>query len=83
MAKEIGADLLLIDDRRGRSAAKGVGLALSGTVGALLRYYRKDEKGFRDALGELVANGFRLGRDEQEKILQLAGRRAAGSPECP
>lgn len=83
LAKEIGADLLLIDDRRGRSAAKGVGLALSGTVGALLRYYRKDEKGFRDALGELVANGFRLGRDEQEKILQLAGRRAAGSPECP
>jgi len=42
-----------------------------------------DEKGFRVALGELIANGFRLGRDEQKKILRLASRHAAGSSNIP
>lgn len=72
LAKEIEADLLLIDDRDGRKAAKSVGIPVIGTVGLLLRYYRGKKDDFKLALDELLAKGFRLSKKEYEKILKMA-----------
>jgi len=39
LAKEIGADLVLLDDSDGRNIAKSVGIMFTVTIGILLRYY--------------------------------------------
>lgn len=72
LAKEIDADLLLIDDRDGRKSAKSVGIPVTGTVGLLLRYYRGNRESFKQALDELIARGFRLSKKDYERILNRA-----------
>jgi len=72
LAKEINADLVLIDDKDGRKEAKSVGIPVTGTVGLLLRYYKGDWMGFKLALDELIARGFRLSKKEYERILKQA-----------
>ena len=69
LAKELDADLLLIDDKDGRKSAKSIGIPFTGTVGILLRYYRGDREKLKLALDELIARGFRLSKKEYEKIL--------------
>jgi len=41
LAREIGADLVLIDEKAGRKVAKALGLKVKGTLGLLLLAYRK------------------------------------------
>jgi predicted nucleic acid-binding protein len=41
-------------------------------VGLLLRHYRGDPAGFKTALDELTAKGFRLAQQEYEKFLKMA-----------
>ncbi len=72
LAKEIKADLLLIDDKDGRKAAKSLGIPVTGTVGLLLRYYRGKKDDFKLALDELIAKGFRLSKEEYKKFLKMA-----------
>lgn len=72
LAKETEASLLLIDDRAGRRMSESVGLALTGTIGLLLRYYRGSPSSFKLSLDELVANGFRIGKAEYQNIIKLA-----------
>jgi len=72
LAKEISADLLLMDDGDGRSIAESVSISFTGTVGILLRYYQGNYADFKEALDELIAHGFRLGREEYKKILKQA-----------
>ncbi len=72
LAKEIKADLLLIDDRAGRKVAGAVGIPVTGTVGILLRYYKGDKTAFKAALDELIAKGFRLSKAEYARILDMA-----------
>ncbi|NIM13911.1 MAG: DUF3368 domain-containing protein [Candidatus Aminicenantes bacterium] len=72
LKKEIKADLLLIDDKDGRKAAKSVGVPITGTVGLLLRYYRGRKDDFKLALDELIAKGFRLSKKEYKKFLNMA-----------
>ena len=72
LAKEVGADLLIIDDRQGRRLAEAVGIPCVGTVGILLRYFRGKPEAFREALDSLMAQGFRLGHDEYQRIIKLS-----------
>jgi uncharacterized protein len=41
LARELGADVLLMDERRGRNAAKRLGLTCTGLVGVLLEAQRR------------------------------------------
>ena len=42
LAKEINADLVIIDEKAGRKVAKASGLKVKGTLGILLMAYRKN-----------------------------------------
>jgi len=72
LAKEINADLVLLDDNDGRNIAGSVGINFTGTIGILLRYYRGRSTDFKVALDELLAQGFRLSKIEYQKILEQA-----------
>jgi predicted nucleic acid-binding protein len=74
LSKEIKANLLLIDDKDGRKAAKSVDIPITGTVGLLLRYYKGKKEDFKLALDELIAKGFRLSEQEYEKFLMMANK---------
>ena len=71
LAKEISADLVLLDDNDGRNIAGSIGINFTGTIGILLRYYRGSPKDFKEALDELLAQGFRLSKTEYRKILEM------------
>lgn len=72
LAKEISADLVLLDDSDGRNIAESVGIRFTGTIGILLRYYHGHPTDFKNALDELLAQGFRLSKEEYVKILEQA-----------
>jgi uncharacterized protein len=72
LSKEIGADLVLLDDSDGRNTAESVGIAVTGTIGILLRYYQGHPTAFKGALDELLAQGFRLSKKEYVKIIKHA-----------
>jgi hypothetical protein len=72
LAKEINADLVLLDDNDGRNIAGSVGIHFTGTIGLLLRYYQGQPADFKEALDELLAQGFRLSKVEYQKILEQA-----------
>ncbi len=72
LAKEINADLVLLDDNDGRNIAASVRINFTGTIGILLRYYRGHPADFKEALDELLAQGFRLSKAEYQKILVQA-----------
>lgn len=79
LAKELGADLLLIDDLDGRRAARERGIAITGTLGVL---DRAGERGLLDlprTIDELQATSIHLsdrlvrcllGRHEQRQKLK-------------
>jgi predicted nucleic acid-binding protein len=71
LAIELGADLIVLDDRSARLEAQSLGLKISGTVGVLLRADKKGMIDFGTSLDELLATGFRLHPNERERILQL------------
>jgi len=72
LAKELSADLVLLDDNDGRNIAASVGINFTGTIGILLRYYQGHSADFKEALDELLAQGFRLSKIEYQKILEQA-----------
>jgi len=74
LAKEIKADLVIMDDRLARKYAKYLGINLSGTIGVLLK--AKKEKvidKITPALDDLVKDGFYLSDQLYSEILKLAG----------
>ncbi len=70
LANEKNANLLLIDDKEGRKAAKSAGIPITGTIGILLRYYRNKPSEFEASLNELISQGFRLKDSEYGKLLR-------------
>jgi uncharacterized protein len=75
LAVESKADLLLMDERRGRQAAKRVGLSVVGVLGVLLEAKAKglvpEVRPLMDAL--LNQGGFRIGQALRDEVLRAAG----------
>jgi predicted nucleic acid-binding protein len=75
LAKEIGADLLLIDEKLGREIALREGLNITGLVGLLLESKQLGHlRSIRDVLHRLETEaGFRLAPAVKTRAIQLAG----------
>lgn len=74
LAQEINADLLIIDEKKGRAHAKSLGLDITGMVGILLM---AKERGLieqvKPYLDKLLATNFKLGMGLYNQALSMAG----------
>jgi predicted nucleic acid-binding protein len=70
LAKEIGATLLLVDDKAARSAAVQAGLKIVGTLGVLLQASRAGLCDLRKDVEQLRAIGFFVHEDLLERLLR-------------
>ncbi len=73
LAQELNADLVILDERLGRRHAQRLGLAITGTLGVLLK---AKQRGFvaeiKPLIEQLQQGGIRLGRPLIAQTLQLA-----------
>ncbi|MCC6462902.1 MAG: DUF3368 domain-containing protein [Saprospiraceae bacterium] len=76
LAREIGADLIIMDEETGRSYAQHFGLTLTGTFGLLLR---AKQEGYiieiKPLLESLMAKGVWISRRVFDDVLALAGEK--------
>ncbi|MBI4632000.1 MAG: DUF3368 domain-containing protein [Chloroflexi bacterium] len=73
LAKELSADLVLIDDRAARRKAQSVGLNVIGTLGILLLgKQNKHITLIQPTLNRLRERGFRMSNDLYEQVLKDA-----------
>lgn len=74
LAKELNADLLILDEKLGRDYAKNLNIKITGTLGVLLK---AKEMGLihsvRELLNILVDKGVWLTPKLIEKVIKLAG----------
>lgn len=74
LAEAMGARFLLIDERRGRAAARARGIPVVGVAGVLLVVKERELiPEVAPWLGRLAAAGYRLSTDLMAKVLRLAG----------
>ena len=74
MAIEQQADLLVIDDKKGRRVAKMKGLAIVGTGGLLLAAKKAGLlREIAPILEKLIAGGYRLSTALRDQLLKIAG----------
>lgn len=74
LALSLRADVLLMDERRGREAARRLGLPLSGTLGMLVEAKRLGViPRLEPAVEALRAGGFRLSDALVREVLRVAG----------
>jgi hypothetical protein len=74
LAKEIGAELLLLDDLRARKLAQQKGAFVQGTVGILELCFRRGYlRDLREAYALLMKRGVYLNREFLNIILESCG----------
>ncbi len=81
LAKKLGAEEVLIDERPARLAAKLLGLKPRGTVYVLLRALKEgliDLDEFLNTLSEMIKHGFRLREDIIVEAIKEAKRITSG-----
>jgi hypothetical protein len=77
LAIEQKADVLLIDEARGRRAAEGHGVSVLGTLGVLLAAKRHALiPSVCDPIERLSQTGFRMSATLRERVLDLANERS-------
>jgi predicted nucleic acid-binding protein len=72
LATELHADLLLMDDRRGVTAALQRGLVVTGTMGLLTRAARQGILDLADAFERLKRTNFRYRQETMDAMLKEA-----------
>jgi len=70
LAQRLGADLVVLDDRAGREAAKTLRLKVTGTLGVLEVGARRDLVDLRTAITKLRATNFRATPVLLRKLLE-------------
>ncbi len=74
LARELDADLVLIDERAATRKARGIGLQTTGTLGVLLMAKNKGLVGrIKPLLDGLRRAGFRMGDDLYHQVSDSAG----------
>ncbi len=74
LARAVAARLLLIDEQRGRAAARRLGLPVSGSLGVLLEAKAQGIIPLvRPYLNQMLAQGRHIGLQLQAQVLALAG----------
>jgi predicted nucleic acid-binding protein len=74
LAVQIGADLLLRDDRAGVAVARALGLAATGTLGLLVIAQAHGLVDLHTAFAQLRATNFRCRRELMDELLARYGR---------
>lgn len=80
LAHELGAGLLLLDDRAGAFAARGRGFRVTGTVGVLIDAARQELLSLDAAFTALRATNFRFPPALFDTLLKEHRRRIDGEP---
>ncbi|MCC6446163.1 MAG: hypothetical protein IT210_22265 [Armatimonadetes bacterium] len=72
LSTQIGADLLILDDRLAKIHAVQQGLKVTGTVGILMMICEKHHRDLVGMLDNLMATGFRLSPQERLRVLDIS-----------
>ncbi len=78
LAQELNADLLIMDEKKGRTQAMALGLTISGMVGILLKAKERGHiQQIKPYLDKLIATRFKLGLALYNQALTTAGETKA------
>ena len=75
LAKEINANLILLDDENARVVAKAFRLNYTGTLGIILNALEKGlikHNEFPELMDALIKNGFRMSIELYNEVIKLA-----------
>ncbi len=75
LAREMNADVVLIDERKGAEVASSLGLFVTGTLGVLQLADEKSALKLSDAISALKQTSFRATEDVFETVLRLSKER--------
>ncbi|MFN7338384.1 MAG: DUF3368 domain-containing protein, partial [bacterium] len=75
LALELGADILILDERKGRKVARYLGLNITGILGVLLEAKQKELiMNIKPIVDQLISKAeFRISETLYRKVLTIAG----------